>query len=939
MKHILATMSLVFSATLFLGITNPLWAQDADRWGPCPASAAVVNPVCVSPLQEVISLRGSWDFVTDPSLMGRHRMGKGPGWNEPDWNGVREIQVPGCWSAQGVGEPGMSHHWGLPFDCIPRPLNHVYMGTARYRKTVDIPADWTGKRVWLKVGGVRTEAWFWVNKKRVAHLNTYCGSYKYDITDLVTPGEKAEIVATVRNDTPSRKGVMAAFHRFGGFYRDIELEATPVTRIDDVWVRGDLDKKTAIVHASIRSATEKPARDLTVLVDVKTADGTVAATHEQPVTLDAEGNAELTCTMPLDPFLPWSPETPSLYLADVRLCESGKPIHGWTERFGVRKLEVRGDRFYLNNKPFFVRGFGDDYVYPLTLISPIDRDEHRKHLAAARRAGFNYVRHHTHCENPEFFEAADELGILIQPELPYYHDIAPEGASYDPMRDIKELYRHYRRYVSFASYSCGNEGHLGSPIDVEIYQWAKKTDPDRIFQHQDGGCNMKENSDYYTPNGYGFASSIMPWGPGTFDMLDKPFVAHEYLNLGIKMDPRIATKFSGAIPSPRSLEDYEASLQAAGLDRHWGDACLDAAHALQGHYQKQGLEHARLDPACDGYSYWTIIDVMVQQAGTYTGQGFLNAFWEEKQGGLTLDKFRQFNGPTAILVKSEYSSPVAVSGETRKVELWLSHFGEAPLTQAKLVWTLKAGETVLVTGSTTTFDAAVGEVRPVDSCTFAIPEVEKPLQVQLEVKLDGTAIENGWDLWLFPKRSKKVLSKVAVTEDLFEVLSKRYEGLVKTGTPEAKDATMVIGSWDHPDLMKANHAGKRAIMIGPAEGGPNIHLGWWWLGNQLGTAFADHPAFGDFPKTESISPLWFRLIKQGMTLPIDPSYGTYEHLAVGEGQTQYFVYITQKKNDQGADILMTQGVDLLAPTPEGEYLLDQMVAYGLSEDFEKGSSK
>ncbi len=569
-------------------------AQDVDHWGMRPASPAVVHSVTVSPLQQILSLRGKWDFVTDPQLMGRWRMGLGPGWNEPDWNGARKIELPGCWEAQGVGEPGMSHPWGVPFDCIPRPLNHVYMGTAHYRRHADIPSAWAGKRVWLKVGGVRTEAWLAVNGQRVAHLNTYCGSYKYDITDLVKPGKAAEIVATVRNDTPSRKGCMAAFHRFGGFYRDIELEATPATRLDDVWVRGDVAKKAALVNVSIRREGDKVLAGPTLGIRIRTLDGQPAGALRQRVKFDAGGNADLVCPVPLSAFRPWTPETPNLYLAEVTLFSGETAIHGWIERFGVRKLEVRGNRFFLNGVPYFLRGFGDDYIYPMTLISPPDRDEHFKHLTKARKAGFNYVRHHTHCEIPEFFEAADEAGILIQPELPYYHDIAPEGAAFDPLRDIQELYRHYRRYVSFATYSTGNEGHLGSPLDREIYQWAKRTDGDRIFQHQDGGCNTGENADFFTPNGYGLASSVTPWAPGTFDALRVPFVAHEYLNLGIKLDPRLAPKFTGAIPAPRSLKDYEASLKAAGLDRAWGDACLDAAHALQGHYQKQGLEQARL---------------------------------------------------------------------------------------------------------------------------------------------------------------------------------------------------------------------------------------------------------------------------------------------------------------------------------------------------------
>jgi len=860
-------------------------------------------------------------------------MGKGPAWNEPDWRNARKIDVPGCWEAQGVGEPGMSHDWGLPFDCIPRPLNHVYMGTARYRRSVDIPPAWDGKRVWLKVGGVRTEAWFWVNQQRVAHVNTYCGTYKYDITSLVKPGEPAEIVATVRNDTPSRKGCMAAFHRFGGFYRDIELEATPATWIDDVWVRGDFDKKNALVNIGLRREGREIPSNLAIETILHTLDGQPAGTSRQPVTLNANDKVDIVCEIPLSVFHPWTPETPSLYLAEVTLFSGETPVHSWNERFGVRKLEVRGNRFYLNNAPYFLRGYGDDYIYPMTLISPADREEHLKHLMIARKAGFNYVRHHTHCEIPEFFEAADEAGILIQPELPYYHDITPEGFEFDPQRDIEELYRHYRRYVSFATYSTGNEGHLGSPLDREIYQWAQKTDPFRLFQHQDGGCNTKENADFFTPNGYGLPTSINPWKEGAFDALEVPFVAHEYLNLGIKLDPRLAPKFTGAIPAPRNLADYEASLAAAGLDRSWGDACLNSAHALQGYYQKQGIEQARHDPACDGYSYWTIIDVMVPQASTYTGQGFLNALWEEKPGGLTIDQFRHFNGPTVILAKTEPAESIAVSGEPCKVTLGISHFNSEPLRQTKISWTLTSAADTLASGSLDPFDAATGDVKDIGVCTFTVPNLDKPVHAVLEAKLDGTDIMNAWEFWFFPKRIEKRGSGIAVTEDLFDILSRRYPGTAKVGTHEAEAAPLIVGSWDHPALIEASRKGKRGIMIGPAEGEPNVKLGWWSLGDQIGTAFARHPVFGEFPHDGKLSPLWFRLIKRGLELPLDPKFGAFQHFAVGEGKSQYFTYICQKKDPDGQQLLITRGVDLLADTPEGIYLLDAIVGYVQSDAF------
>ena len=99
--------------------------------------------------------------------------------------------------------------------------------------------------------------------------------------------------------------------------------------------------------------------------------------------------ADVACEVPLSDFRPWTPESPNLYVAEVTLRDAKQAVHGWAERFGVRKLEVRGERFFLNNEPFFVRGYGDDYIYPLTLCSPTSREAHRKNLEIARCSGFN----------------------------------------------------------------------------------------------------------------------------------------------------------------------------------------------------------------------------------------------------------------------------------------------------------------------------------------------------------------------------------------------------------------------------------------------------------------------------------------------------------------------------------------------------------------------
>ena len=180
------------------------WAQTDDALTATrEATPAVVNPVILSPHRQTLGLDGTWDFAADPFAIGVDQ-----GWYRPDValpNSV-SLQVPGCWEAQGIGDPG-SNVSILPNYSVGR-MRHVYMGVAWYRKNVVVPADWAGSQVWLKIGGVQAQGWFWVNGSLVAHASDkhYCGIYKYNITDLVQPGRPATITAMVRNDVDRVRG-------------------------------------------------------------------------------------------------------------------------------------------------------------------------------------------------------------------------------------------------------------------------------------------------------------------------------------------------------------------------------------------------------------------------------------------------------------------------------------------------------------------------------------------------------------------------------------------------------------------------------------------------------------------------------------------------------------------------------------------------------------
>ena len=158
-----------------------------------------------------------------------------------------------------------------------------------------------------------------------------------------------------------------------------------------------------------------------------------------------------------------------------------------------------------------------------------NHDVFREHMKLYKRAGFNYMRFHTHSPLPEYFEMADEMGILLAPELPYYHDVPCEAFEFNPKREMYESFRTNRRYVSFATYCYGNEGFLGAPLDQEMYDWVKKYDPDRLVVHQDGGFknNAGVNSDFSNLTAKNQPTHL-PWDSSANANADYPvpFVAH-----------------------------------------------------------------------------------------------------------------------------------------------------------------------------------------------------------------------------------------------------------------------------------------------------------------------------------------------------------------------------------------------------------------------------
>ena len=930
-------MSVLLSAVSLcaaVSVANPAdYANKVDEWSGATARIATVNAVGTEPGEYLMRLRGEWDFVAqDIPYRSYCRFT-----NDCFWAEVRKINVPGCWEGQGFGKEGDSQHWACFWDAMTRPLRHQYVGQGWYRRRVTIPMSWAGRRVWIKVGGVNSQAWLIVNNEPAGSVLSYCGTYKFDITHLVTPGQEAEILVDVSNKVPSRKGDFEADHRWGGIWRDIELEATPDCFIDDAWVRGDFDRQEAEVHVEIAGIRDQGS-GISVRV---TVEGEVVESQIK------QSNNQTILKVPLRNFKAWSPEHPNLYTAKVELVGAdGAVAMTRFERFGVRKLEVRGREFYLNGRPFFLRGVGWHTMNPMTGIDLPDREDFIRKMRKVKAAGFNACRFHTHCKFPEFFEAADEVGMLLEPELPYYFDYPVNHSDLDPVRDAVELWRNYRRHPSFAIYSGGNEGTFGRHLAQRLYRTIKAMDPDRLVIEQDGVKPPTEGAGDFV------SGPVLTWAPGSFNP-DQPFVTHEYLNLCIKMDSRLEPRFTGVWKSPVSRAFRREWLSRFGLSLETGDELQEAMNAFQRIWQKYGIEHARMDPYCDGYSYWSLCDVCSPQKEAVTAPSLFDAFYGEKPKGSTAASFAVFNSPDCLLLDTEtgprvfetdprtyhpvhpkydtwveQTNRVFVAGETIPVRFMLARYAERDLPSNELRWELVADGRTLAEGGRDLGPIAFGAVRTIEETAIGVPsDLPKAMKAELRASVGGV-VTNSWDFWLFPKRTPRAADDVACAERFRSRLAGRYPGLRPMA--DAAKAKVLIAPTGAREAAAALDRGQDVVLIDNEDTPVNVTLGWWWLGSQMGSVVRDHAVLRHLPHDGILSQLFFRISKEGTPLPV-ADVAEKDLVVFGEGGEKCFLYLSARQLGNGAKEVRVSGLDVVSDTPEGTAILDGILDW-LSAD-------
>lgn len=963
------------------------------------------GPMAEKAVPYVVDLDGNWDFTYDPNPPSQAFQGQGyraapvakdqiaanPGYRtapvdkdqiqvnnvglpEPDQmpvmpadkDFVAQMPVPGIWDDH-LDRLREASFWSkarfnpdfrlleFPMGDDPPDASLPYLlGVGWYRRTFDAPQEWKSRLVTLRVGGVRTEAWVWLNGSLIAHHLGHSTPFEVPVNRWLHPGTQNTLLVAVANTRRDRTGVaLWGWHgRSGGIYRPVSLKITGSTRITSCYLHStqeggkvswtvDLEGGNLGQDAVLRWRIRDPENGRVL------GEGTTAA-----------GGARVSWGTETFGMRPWSDHAPNLYEVQVSLEKANRLLDRNTQSFGLRVLAREGNSLRLNGRPIMLRGGTDHYYFPLTTTAPLDVESYRDRIRKMEQIGFNWIRCHTWVPSEEYMQAADELGMMIQVER-------PTGSGEQEWMDILQT---CRKHPSVVIYDGGNEELLDEErIDFlrRLAALQREYVPDALFNPQEGMrgveyvwgkselgkdqlgpdavarpfpynprrlAQLREFSDVFGAYAWGLLSYESVQGDWrTLDerqvVYERPLLAHElgihgnYLNLDLEH------RFEGTRIGTDLYASVRRNLEKAGLlskaAQYYQNSC-----AWMKILRKQAVETARKTQYIAGYDFLGSYDQNWLISG-FPG-GILNEFFELKPGESAADVLK-YNGESVLLLDTTNHRNF-VAGDRFRVDLFASLFGEGPLAEGTLRWWFKDDQgTIRGSGEWPLRGVPNGMIKKLGTIDTTLPELAEPVKLTLFTELSGGGynVSNDWNYWVFPK-ARPVKTDGAADAAVLARLGSRYPDLrpIKEGN---QSGLRIVSALDQDTLSFLNGGGRVLLLgRGPFPALPTsfqMALTGRVQGN-LATVIADHPLMRRFPH-ESYCDWQFYAMLQGGTavnfdnfgVPFDPIIDVVSSFKLIRKQSNLFEW----KVGEGRLLVATLNLDL--SDPAAAYLLDSIVAY------------
>ena len=450
-----------------------------------------------------MSLDGTWKFNWVANADQRPTDFYKTDLDDSKWN---NIQMPGNWEMLGYGQPeyvNVGFAWRGHFDqqppAVPTKDNHV----GSYRREINIPSNWDGKRVIAHFGSVTSNIYLYVNGKFAGYAEDSKVAAEFDITPFLKKGKNLIAFQTFRWCDGSWCEDQD-FWRLSGPARENYLYARSKDhRLLDVRVETELKNNYKDGYLNITAKVQGNTLAYFGLYDPDGKEVIVTGT-------DNVRNGVAKYQLRVKNVRKWSAETPNLYTLVVSPIQNGgqyAPYEIIQVKVGFRKVEIKNKQLLVNGQPVLLKGANRHEIDPDAGYN-VSEQRMIQDIMMMKRLNINAVRTCHYPDDPRWYDLCDKYGLYVVAEanqeshgFQYGDDAAAKKPEF--AKQILERNQHnvsmFFNHPSIVTWSLGNETVMGDNF-ILAYKWIKSQDKTRPVQYEQ--ARRGEGTDIFCPMYY-----------------------------------------------------------------------------------------------------------------------------------------------------------------------------------------------------------------------------------------------------------------------------------------------------------------------------------------------------------------------------------------------------------------------------------------------------
>ncbi len=858
----------------------------------------------------------------------------------------KSIQLPGTLDESGIGFADDPHqqwkvdeverigfyHEGDPI--VTRLTRKAtFEGIARLEKTIDWAPD-AGKRVFLCAERAR-DLQLLVNGKRVSPLypGTLDTPYQFEITPYVTGHDTLTLLSSNAYLSWPREAIVYA------------SAASDETQTNWNGILGTfcLNTEEPVFIDQIRAYPQDHSLDLVLVMNTAVPwEGDIMLRSDAfpaPVTHHLCLSCGLTeISLPNLPLVNdlhhWDLEDGFLYT----LTAEGVGLAPYRTRFGLRTFRAEGTRLMLNGRPVFLRSEANCAVFPETGYCPMDVETWKEVLRTYQAYGVNCMRFHSHCPPEAAFTAADELGMLMQPELSHWDPVhafaSPKSQAYYT-DELLGILRFLCNHPSLVMLTFGNELHAdaaGHAFMSALLRKARAFDGTRLYANGSnphyGALGPDRDSDFYTSQNCdaypiratsagpsGWLNKTPPQSVTQYDdalhaIAEKatlPTFSFEVGQYEVLPDFAEIASFSG-VTAPNNFLHIQRKVQEAGMMDTWSRQVEATGESALLGYRTE-VEAAMRTRDLAGISLLGLQDFPGQGTALI---GMMNTHLQPKPYSFADPaRFRAFfrdTLPLLLLPRFVYTE-----GETLEADIQLFHYGKETLS-GSVAWKIE-GKAWTRQGTGIPVTAASGSLTHAGHICVPLPKTGE--SQALEITLSFHDSTHTYPLWVYPDITPHC------PQEIYEcrALDARAEAVLSSGGSVflAPDSTPEALPHSIPAQFTTDFW---SVCTFPQQSGS--------MGQLIDT---QHPLFAHFPTKAYSTFQWWPMANTRAVILPHPM-----HCIIAEMDSYAFLRPMAKLMEchcgNGRVLFSSMGLHNLSAWPQARVLLQAIYDYMISDHFE-----